>query len=143
MNGPDYLGLLRYVDELYESVVMTPQRWTDQAYADWATDVAAATLPTKPVARAIRRALRVAQKMQAFWSEDVERPDDHGDWKARVDLAQGPRAWRPTLEIARMGLDDAPSEELFFEVRERFRVVYSDRWMEEVTFTEWRAEHGH
>ena len=143
MSRFDHLGLLARIDGLYEAVVMDPGEWTDDALAEWAAEATGVDQPSKPVARELRKCLRVAQKMRTFWQDDVERPDDHGDWRTRVDLALGPRAWRPTLEIARIGLDEAPTEELFDEVRQRFRVVYSDRWMEEVTFSEWRAKLGH
>lgn len=138
----DHLGLLRRVDRLYEDVVTDAAQWSDEAFADWAAEATAGTVPTRPVARAIRASLRMAKRLQAFWSEDASRPDDHGDWRSRVDLALGARAWRPTLDIARAGLDEAPSEELFAEVQRRFRVVNSNRWMEEISFAEWLAEHG-
>jgi hypothetical protein len=57
-----------------------------------------------------------------------------------VDIALGARAWRPTLELARLGLENAPSPELFAEVKKRFRVVYSERWMEDVDFATWLAD---
>ena len=142
MSAFDHLGLLRRIDDLYESVVTRPEAWTEDSFADWGGEAAAGSIPSKAVGREIRRSLRVAQKLQAFWREDVERPSDHGDWRTRVDLAMGPRAWRPTLEIARAGLEEAPSEALFEEVQQRFRVVNSDRWMEEVTFSEWLVRHG-
>jgi hypothetical protein len=142
LTGFDHLGLLHRVDDLYKSVVLQPQRWTDDAFSDWAGEAVIGSVPSKAIAREIRRILRVAVKLRDFWTEDVPRPDDHGDWRTRVDLAMGSRAWRPSLAIAQIGLEEAPSEELFDEVRERFRVVYSDRWMEEVTFFDWLAEHG-
>lgn len=138
----DHLALLTRIDALYESVVTQPEAWTEDAFADWVADSTAGSIPPKPIAREVRRCLRIAQKLRVFWLEDVERPPDHGDWRTRVDLAVGPRAWRPTLEIARAGLDEAPSETLFEEVGRRFRVVNSDRWMEEVSFSDWLAQHG-
>lgn len=142
MTGFDHLGLLRRVDDLYESVVTQPQSWTDDSFGEWAAEVVVGSVPSKAVAREIRRCLRVAVRLRDFWTADEKRPDDHGDWRTRIDLAMGPRAWRPSLSIAQIGLEEAPSEELFGEVRERFRVVNSDRWMEEVTFSDWLAEHG-
>ncbi|MDJ0959244.1 MAG: hypothetical protein QNJ88_01210 [Acidimicrobiia bacterium] len=142
MTGFDHLGLLGRVDDLYESVVMQPDRWTDDMFGDWATEAVSGAPPSKLVARELRRCLRMALRLRDFWMEDLDRPDDHGDWRTRIDLALGPRAWRPSLAIAQIGLEEAPSEELFEEVRERFRVVNNDRWMEEVTFFEWLAEHG-
>ncbi|MDH3500768.1 MAG: hypothetical protein OEM97_11630, partial [Acidimicrobiia bacterium] len=117
-------------------------RWSDDVMAEWASEAPAGAEPSKAIAREIRRCLRVAQKLRSFWLDGDARPSDHGDWRTRVDLAMGSRAWRPTLEIARIGLDEAPSESLFEEVRSRFRVVNSDRWMEEVSFAEWLIEHG-
>lgn len=142
MTPFDHIGLLRRIDELYESVVMQPDRWTDDGLSEWAAESTAGGVPTKPVAREIRRCLRNAIKLREFWERDEARPDDHGDWRARVDMAIGPRAWRPSLAIARAGLDEAPSEELFREVQNRFRVVYNDRWMEESSFSEWLADHA-
>jgi hypothetical protein len=142
LSGFDHLGLLHRIDDLYESVVTQPGQWTDDVLADWAADATAGAVPPKPVAREIRRCLRTAIKLRDFWLRDEVRPDDHGDWRSRVDLAMGPRAWRPPLDIARMGLDEAPTEALFLEVQKRFRVVYNDRWMEESSFSEWLADHA-
>jgi hypothetical protein len=136
----DYIGLLASVDELYRSVVSEPEAWSDTALADWAGDLAGASPIPKPVAKAVRQSLRAAQKLQAFWVDAAgaaATDTTPEDWRSRVDRALGPRAWRPTLDVARIGLADAPSPELFEEVRGRFRVVYSDRWMEGVTFEEW------
>jgi hypothetical protein len=141
VSGFDHLALLRRVDELYESVVMYPDRWTEDGFTDWASEAATGAVPSKPVAREIRRCLRTAIKLRDFWMRDEVRPDDHGDWRTRVDLALGPRAWRPALDIALAGLGEAPSEALFTEVQNRFRVVYSDRWMEDLSFSEWLTEH--
>jgi hypothetical protein len=142
VTGFDHLGLVRRVDDLYESVVTHPERWTDDSFGEWAAEVVIGSVPSKATAREIRRCLRVAVRLRDFWMVDEERPDDHGDWRTRIDLAMGPRAWRPSLAIAQIGLEEAPTEELFEEVRERFRVVNSNRWMEEVTFYEWLAQHG-
>jgi hypothetical protein len=133
-----YLSALRAIEHLYESVVMDPERWNDQAFADWAgeTLVDVAELPGEAV-REVRRSLRAAQKLQAFWGDAERTVSDHDDWRSRVDIALGPRAWRPTLDLARAGLRDAPSEELFVEVKERFAVVNSERWMDGVDYEDW------
>jgi len=137
-----YLGLLGVVDELYRAVVTGPEAWNEQAFADWAGDALAdvADLP-RPVHRELRRCLQAARKLQAFWSSPQIAPaGDGGDWRSLVDIALGARAWRPTLELARLGLENAPSPELFAEVKKRFRVVYSERWMEDVDFATWLAD---
>jgi hypothetical protein len=141
VTGFDYLGLLSRVDALYESVVTQPDHWTEDTFADWASEATAGAVAPRPAAREIRRCLRNGARLRDFWMRDEARPDDHGDWRSRVDVALGPRAWRPLLEIARLGLEDAPTEDLFREVQERFRLVYSDRWMEGVSFSEWLAKH--
>ena len=138
MTSGSYLSVLAAVEGLYESVVGDPSSWNDQALADWAgeTLVDAAELP-KEVAREVRRCLRAAQKLRTFWAEESSSVVDHDDWKARVDIALGPRAWRPTLNIATAGLHNAPSEELFAEVKERFAVVNSERWMDGIDYEDW------
>lgn len=119
---------------------MSPEAWNEQSFADWADDtlVDAADLPREAV-REVRRCLRAAQQLQAFWAKSEHTVSDHDDWRSRVDIALGPRAWRPTLHLAQLGLDNAPSEELFLEVKERFAVVYSERWMDGIDFEDWIA----
>jgi hypothetical protein len=133
-----YLSVIHAVDGLYESVVTAPAAWNDQAFSDWADDALldAAELPREAI-RQVRRCLNAARKMAAFWDADSSSVSDHDDWRSRVDISLGPRAWRPTLELAQIGLQNAPSEELFEEVKGRFAVVNSERWMEGVDFDEW------
>jgi hypothetical protein len=138
VSASTYLSTLAAIERLYESVVTDPAGWGEQAFADWANDTLADAdqLPRNAV-REIRRSLRAAQKLQAFWAGDSSAVSDNDDWRSRVDIALGPRAWRPLLDLARVGLDDAPTEELFEEVRDRFAVVNSERWMEGVSFEDW------
>lgn len=138
MSCASFLSTLRSIEGLYESVVTDPERWGEQAFADWANDtlVEAAELPREAI-REVRRALRSAQKLQVFWASSASAVTDHDDWRSKVDIALGPRAWRPTLDLARSGLDHSPCEEIFDEVKERFAVVYSERWMEGIEFEEW------
>lgn len=142
MSAGAYLSVLRAIEQLYESVVMSPGSWNEQGFADWANEalVDAAELPREAV-REIRRCLRSAQKLQTFWAGEQSTVADHADWRSRVDIALGPKAWRPTLDLARIGLDNAPDEELFLEVKERFAVVNSERWMDGIDFADW-AEKG-
>ncbi|MDJ0925300.1 MAG: hypothetical protein QNJ77_12130 [Acidimicrobiia bacterium] len=141
MSSAGYLSVLHAIDGLYESVVTEPQGWNDQAFADWAEEALldAAELPREAL-REIRRSLNAARKLVAFWTNDSTTVADHNDWRSRVDIALGPRAWRPTLDLARVGLENAPSPELFEEVKQRFAVVNSERWMDGIQFEEWRAE---
>lgn len=134
--------LLRSVDALYAGVVISPEAWDDSALAEWLSGLGDGSGGySKTIARELRRSLRNARRMRDFWLiDDSSRPDDAGDWRTRVDLAMGVRAWRPPLAIAQEGLLAAPTPELFDEVQERFRVVSSERWMEGVGYEEWLAE---
>ncbi|MEA2001736.1 MAG: hypothetical protein U9N84_07625 [Actinomycetota bacterium] len=140
MSSTTYLSVLRAIDNLYESVVTVPANWTEQSFADWANEALAeaSELPREAI-REVRRCLRAAQKLQLFWATAERTVTDHDDWRSKVDIALGPRAWRPTLDLARVGLSDAPCEELFLEVKERFPVVNSERWMDGLEFEDWAA----
>lgn len=140
MSPATYMAVLRAIEDLYESVVTSPDSWNEQSFADWANDtlVDAPELPRDAI-REVRRCLRAAQKLQTFWATTEHTVSDHDDWRSKVDIAMGPRAWRPTLDLAGIGLENAPSEELFLEVKERFIVVNSERWMDGVDFEAWAA----
>ena len=63
------------------------------------------------------------------------------DWRSRVDIAVGVPGWRPTLELAQIGLEAEPSEALFDEVAARFRVVHSRPFMDGIDYEAWSAAH--
>ncbi len=132
------------VDDLYEDVVMDPERWGDEAYAEWMANLAVdPTSIDRLAARSLRRAVRIAAKLQRFWSsEEAERYRGEGSWEARVDLAVGIPAWRPALELAEQGLDASPSPEGFDDVRRRFRAVNGTIWMEGVEYDDWIVNGG-
>jgi hypothetical protein len=133
----DHLGLIGRIDALYRSVVTAPSDWGEAAFADWAGDVGPIE---KAEARHVRKALRLAQKLAAHWAEEGSAGSvDATDWRGRVDWVLGAQAWRPTLEIGGIGLDVAPSPELFDDVRARFRLVHSELWMAGVGYEEWAA----
>ena len=131
------LRLLAAIDDMYEQVATSPAVWNDQAFQDWAAEVAGDGL-TKAQARGVRRCLVMGQKLRDFW-DDPARSVSAADWRSRVDVAYGARAWRPTLELAMSGLEREPSPELFEEVKDRFRVVNSEAWMEGIGYQEWVA----
>ena len=135
------VALARAIDALYADVVMEPGRWTEDAYAEWMEgidrDVGGID---RAAARSLRRAVRIAQKLQRFWgSEDAARYAAEASWEARVDLSVGIPAWRPGLELAQRELAAVPSPDAFEEVKRRFRVVNGAPWMEGVDFEGWRA----
>jgi len=137
----DYLSLVNRIDELYRSVVEDPGRWNEAAFADWAEDVFSSSDGIgKAEARELRRCLRAAGKLQAFWMvDDATRPPDAGDWRTRVDIGLGPAAWRPPLALAQIGLERVPSAELYEEVSTRFREVHSEVWMGGINYESWRS----
>ncbi len=129
------------MDRLYEAVVADPARGDDAELAGWASDLQAdfERLP-KEWAREVRRTVRLAGKL----ARHVRQAQEAGralpaDWRSVVDAALGGRGWEPSLAIARLGLDSAPSPELYEAVRTRFRVARFTPWMEGVTFDEWLA----
>lgn len=134
-------SLLHRIDDLYERVVTSPEAWTDALLQEWAVDVFSdGEPPPRATAREVRRCVRAARRLRDFWLSPPEAlPGDAGDWRTRVDLALGIRAWRPLLALAQAELSSAPSEELFEEVKARFREVHGGPWMEGVTFAEWSA----
>lgn len=137
-----HLALLRRLDGLYRSVVTSPESWSDDEFAGFATEMfGEQRRPSRTTAKHGRAALRMAVKLRDFWAEPpAGTPSDAGDWRTRVDLAYGVRAWRPLLDIARSGLDEAPSGELFDETKRRFREVHGVPWMEGVSFEQWVSE---
>jgi len=134
------VSLLAAVDRLYESVVTDPEAWGPQGFADWAEEVAATGI-TRNQARSVRRCVRAAERLQAFWGQG-QAAVAADDWRARVDVALGARAWRPALELAETGLEEDPSPELFDEVQRRFRVVNSRPWLDGVDYPTWLAGRG-
>lgn len=135
----DFLGLIEQCEQLYADACFDAESLPDTVLADWIEGIATSTEVEKEVARELRRVLRATQKLRDFWLAPAsERPPDHGDWHTRVDIGLGIKAWRPLLEIARIGLETQPSEELYGQVKDRFRVVSGERWMEGVTYEQWR-----
>jgi hypothetical protein len=139
-----HLGLVAGAEMLYERVVTSPEAWNDGAFEEWTAEILSdGPAPSRDVAREIRRCVRAAVKLRGFWlAPPAGVPSDAGDWRTRVDLALGIRAWRPLLGIAQAGLAEAPSEEVFHETQRLFREVHAATWMDGVTFEVWQTEHA-
>jgi hypothetical protein len=139
ISSAEALGLIEAIDRLYAAVVDAPDAWDDAALAAWIEDMAAAR--DEPIdraaARLLRRALRLARRLGRYWEGRPGRPDD---WRSAVDEALGSPGWGPGLDLARRALEDDPTEELFEQVQERFRVVYFRPWLEGVDFATWTAD---
>ena len=108
------LSLAFAIDGLYREVVMDPERWGDEAYAEWLENVAIdAQAIDKVTARSLRRAVRIAGKLQRFWSSpDAAHYRGETSWETRVDIAVGVPAWRPGLELAERELKESPAREI-------------------------------
>ena len=130
-------GLLSETELLYELSVMEPQRCTEQFYVDWAEGVAGGPDVDKVSARHVRRSLTMARKLGAFWSArgPTTGPDD---WRSRIDLALGARAWRPQLDLAEYLLQRDGSPEAFEVVSTLFPVVNNQPFLDGVTFEDWK-----
>lgn len=135
-------GLLGEVESLYAVAVMSPNALTEHTISDWFDGVAATTQLDKPAAKLLRRLVRTAQKLSLFWRSDTRVGDLDLDWRTRVDIAMGPRAWRPVLDLSQHILAEQPSEETFESVRELFRIVNGDVWLEGVGYEEWLQDAG-
>ena len=132
------LQLLASIDRLYEAVVHNPGAWNEQAFIDWSADAVSEPIG-KRERKALRQVLRAAEKLRSFWS-DPSAPSGTDVWQSKVDVALGPRAWRPTLDIAMAGLEAFPDPELFVEVQARFRLVHGDVWLDGSSYAEWLAQ---
>lgn len=118
---------------------MEPAVWRDQAFADWGNAVASSNELDKISARAIRRCINAARKLQVFWS-DRETAHAPIGWRSRVDLALGARAWRPQLELAEHLLDQSASDDVFVVVADLFPLVRNQPFMDGVSYEEWLSQ---
>jgi hypothetical protein len=55
-----------------------------------------------------------------------------------VDLAMGPRAWRPVLDLAEVRLHEVRSEEAFTDVVRLFPLVNSEEYLDGIEFEDWK-----
>lgn len=123
------------VESLYEAVVTDPVIWNEQMFVDWTNTVASDGALSKVEARCIRRALRMAQRLQRFWFEAQDQPDI--GWESRVDVALGPKAWRPVLDLAEIRLLELPTEESFTDVVRLFPLVNNEEYLDGIDYDEW------
>lgn len=135
-------GLLGEVDTLFESAVTSPEDLTEQMISDWFEGIAVTTDLDKHTAKLLRRLVRTAQKLAAFWGSDSRADNPDLDWRTRVDIAMGPRAWRPVLDLSQHLLELEPTEEVYDSVSSLFRVVYGEKWLEGMSFDEWMQDTG-
>lgn len=122
------------VDVLYREVLESPDSFDDERLAEWLGEVGSDTPPPKPVAKELRRAMRVAKKLRDLRPDRID-----PDWRRTVDELVGIAAWRPALGIVQYGFEEEPTRALFDDLKVRLRDVTFDRWMEGVDFDTWSA----
>jgi len=133
------IWLLDEVDGLYDSVVSDPESWIEQRFIDWSDSISAGGEIDRDVAKRLRRILATARKLRAFWCGHVDRPDL--EWRSRVDLALGPRAWRPVMDLAMLLLESDPSEDLFDRAADLFRIVTNQPYLDGIGYEKWSELH--
>lgn len=130
------MSIVDDVDTLYRGCVMDPDRWGEQAFADWLEGVSLSTSIDRETAKYVRRCVTAARKLAAHWS-DADRSRAPDEWRGRVDLALGAKAWRPQLELAQSLLERHPDEGLFDRVCELFPVVTNQPFLDGIDYDEW------
>lgn len=135
-------GLVDEVESLYQRVVMEPGSWVEEAFSDWVQDVGQDTPVSRDEARYVRQCVRIAQKLRTFWVGDARVGDESIGWLSRVDLAFGPKAWRPVLALSQIELAESGSYESFTRTADLFAVVNNAPFLGGVAYTEWIAESG-
>ncbi len=132
--------LIGEVEDLYRGVVTEPHVWSSQTVEDWIEGSATSEEIDKTAAKYLRRIVKMAEKLRAFWSVDTRVGNADIAWRSRVDLAYGPRAWRPVLDLAEYLFEVHPTEELFATVGELFRTVNNRPWLDGISYDQWCAQ---
>ncbi len=135
------MTVLDEVDQLYELAVSEPSCLNDQAVADWAEGVAVGYEMDRTGSKYVRRCLNVSRKLASFWTARGTVKDDPLDWRSRVDIALGIRAWRPQLDLAQHLLEISPTEGTYQRAAELFRLVNYEPFLDGMSFEEWYETH--
>lgn len=135
----DLLTVVEALDGIYERVMDDPSGVREADLVSWAGEALTALEPPvdRRVAREARRVVRLARRLADFWSDPARAGSVPTDWQSAVDEALGSRGWQPTLDLIRLGLEEAPSPDLFAEMQYRFAVVHFRPWMEGIDYDEY------
>jgi hypothetical protein len=134
--------VLDAIDELYRRAVEDPESIGDDELAGWLADVAdvadgAGAAVDRVLVREAAKAARRSRRIARYWSDAGRDPGRLPDWRNGVDEAVGAAAWQPSLAIARRGLETEPDPDIYDTVRELFRTVNFQPWMEGVSYEEY------
>ena len=120
------------VDDLYRRAVGQPQVIDDHLLAEWMEAAGETVVGDRDQAKALRRAVRNANKLARYWSE--RDGSSLPDWRNGVDEALGGRGWEPQLDLLKNEWDHAPTPMLFEALKDRHRAVHFTEWMEGMSF---------
>ncbi len=131
------LELVRTLDGLYQAVAADPAAWEDEALSSWAAEMfeSLSEGSLRPAVKQMRAGIRQARRLRRYL--ELHPKTARVGWESAVDEALGSKGWKPTLDIARLGLEIDPSPELFEEVRRRYRMVHFQPWPESRSYEEW------
>lgn len=135
------MSLLDEIDHLYEQAVMEPAALSDQAYVDWSDAVAVSYELDRERAKYVRRCVNISRRLAEFWSSREGGGDDPEDWRSRVDLSLGVRAWRPQLDLAGKLLEATGERAAFDRVVALFRIVNNEPFLDGISYDDWRDMH--
>ncbi len=133
------IWLLDDVDRLYEGVVSDPDTWIEQRFIDWSESVVSGGEIDREISKHLRRVMVMARKLRAFWADHADRPDL--EWRSKVDIALGPRAWRPVMTLSMALLESHAGEDLFDRTAGLFRIVNNAPYLDGIGYKKWSERH--
>jgi hypothetical protein len=131
------LALAGSVDDLYRRAILLPAAVDDIALSDW-MEGAGELLggpPDRATGRILRRVVRDARKLVAYWSE--RDGPALPDWRNGVDEALGSRGWEPQLDLVASAVEGSRDRTTFDEMHLRYRAVHFRPWLDGISWEEW------
>lgn len=135
------MTILDEVDQLYELAVTSPSSLNDQKIHDWSDGVTGGYEIDRIEAKLIRRCVTMARKLAVFWLARGAGRGDPVEWRSRVDLALGVRAWRPQLELAQHLLETSPDDATYGRAGKLFRIVNNEPFLDGMSYEAWCESH--
>lgn len=134
------MTILDEIDQLYEIAVTSPALLNDQMIQDWSEGVAEGYEVDRLGTKYVRRCVNSARKLAAFWSLRDPAEIDQTQWRSRVDVALGVRAWRPQMELAQHLLDTSPDDVTYEKAAQLFRMVNNEPFLDGMSYEVWREK---
>lgn len=131
------MTVLNDIDQLYEAAVRSPTSLNDQMIQDWTEGVVGNYEIDRLGVKYIRRCVTAAKKLSAFWAARDSAIESPLEWRSRVDLALGVRAWRPQMELAQHLLIKDPDPAIYEKAAQLFRIVNNQPYLDGMTYEVW------